>query len=213
MTTDGGGWTLLGSVVNDGSRSWDTHAVWTDTTTFGAVDSRQSEDVKDAPFYDVDGDDLLITTDEYAFAFYSLLGSHNFADYLDAEYSSAACSTSFLKSGADWSDGLDADQESLQSFSVRPGDDNASCFPSTNENTIVGMPLAECCWTPVPGSTPGGQVDWKTHDLSPLQASYFQPQTCTTGSYPWNDNGLVNDSDYNCYDESCKVTYTEMYVR
>ena len=213
MTSDSGGWTFIGSVTNDGTRNWNSYDVWTDDTTFGDVDDRDAEDVKDVPFTDIAGDDLLIVTEEYSFAFYELIGDDNFADFLASEYDSSACSTTFLKSGADWSDGLDADQTDLQSFIVRPWDNNASCFPSTNENAMVGMQLAECCWTPGLGNTPGGQADWKTHDLSLLQESYLQPLSCTAGSYPCNDNGFENDDAYNCYDESCKVTYALMFVR
>jgi hypothetical protein len=213
MTDDSGGWTLVGSVVNEGSRSWDSYAAWTDESTFGDIDDRQAEDVRTESFYDTLGDDLLIVTDEYSFAFYGLVGLTDFADFIAAEYDSTACQTGFLASGADWSDGLTAAQESLQSFIVRPWDDNASCFPNGNEGAMVGMQLAECCWTPGMGNTPSGQASWDDYDLSLLQLSYLSPKTCTAGSYPCNDAGYVNTQSSNCYTESCKVTYAEVYVR
>ena len=59
MTTDGGGWTLVGSFVNsDGSVSWsrpvgDTH--WRSTSTFGDVLTYQSADFKSEAFSTVSG--------------------------------------------------------------------------------------------------------------------------------------------------------------
>jgi hypothetical protein len=92
-------------------------------------------------------------------------------------------------------------------------DDNASCFPTTNENAIIGLELATCCWTSGLGNTPGGQASWRTHDLSLLQLSRLLPQTCTAGAYPCNENGLRFNQSGFCYDTSCKVAWATMYVR
>jgi hypothetical protein len=154
-----------------------------------------------------------VRTEEYAFAFDALIGDQEFATFLAAEYNTSACSTTFLASGADWSDVLTAAQMALQSFVVRPWDNNCSCFPGCNEAAMIGMQFATCCWTPGLGNTPNGQASWSTHDLSLLQLANINPTTCTAGSYPCNGQGYYNPYGYNCYDESCKVTYAEMYVR
>jgi len=213
MDDDGGGWTLVGAVVNEGSRSWDSYDVWVDTSVFGVIGDRQAADFKSEAFYDVTGDDFLVRTEEYSFAFYSLLGDTDFASFMTDEYDSSACSTSFLASGADWSDVLSTSQAALQSFVVRPLDDNCDCFPGCNENAIIGMQLADCCWTPGLGNTPSGQADWDDHDLSLLQLANLNPSSCTAGSYPCNDQGYYNPYDDNCYDESCKLTWAEIFVR
>ena len=219
MSSDGGGWTLIGSVVNEAlvtgshDRNWNSTAVWTDSSTFGAISDRQAADYKSEAFHDIPGDDFLVRTDEYSFAFYSLIGDMEFATFINDEYDSTTCSTTFLASGADWSDVLDADQEAFQSFVVGPWDNNASCFPNGNENAMIGFQLAECCWAPGLGNTPSGQASWEVYDLSLLQIANINPISCTAGSYPCNDQGWVNPNTENCYGTSCKVTWAEMYVR
>jgi len=212
MTDDSGGWTFIGSIVNDGTRSWNSYDAWTDESTFGDLADRQAEDVRSQAFYDTEGDDFLVVTDEYSFAFYALVGEIDFAEFVANEYNATVCQTSFLASGADWSDGLTAAQESLHSFIVRPWDNNASCFPSGNENTIIGMQLSSCCWVNGLGNTPNGQASWEVYDLSLLELSRLTGSTCTSGSYPCNDAGYYN-SGTNGYTSSTKVTYAEVYVR
>jgi hypothetical protein len=219
MTADGGGWTLIGSVVNEvlvtGShdRNWDSLAVWTDASTFGTIAGRQGADYKSEAFADIPGDDFLIHTDEYSFAFYNVVGDVEFSTFLADEYDASTCSTTFLASGADWSENLSAAQESMHSFVVHPWDNNASCFPNGNESAMIGFQLATCCWTPGVGNTPSGQATWDDYDLSLLRLAHLNPSTCSAGSYPCNDLGYENPNSNNCYDTSCKSTYAEMYVR
>ena len=213
MSTDGGGWTLIGSVVNDGSRNWDSLATWTDDSTFGDIATAQSADHKPDAFAEIAGDDLLVTTAEYAFAFDGVLDDADFATFIDGEYDASTCSTTFLADGVDWSDGLTTDQASATNLIVRPWDDNASCFPTTNEQVILGFQNATCCWVAGAGNTPGGQADWSAHDLSLLQSAYLATETCTAGSYPCNAEGLRFSSSGFCYGTSCKQTWAELYVR
>ncbi|MED5373397.1 MAG: MopE-related protein [Myxococcota bacterium] len=220
MDDDGGGWTLVGSLVNDylvsGShvRSWNSYAVWTDTTTFGSISARNTADYKGESFNFATGDDLLIVTDEYAFAFYNVIGGVDFASFLATEYSSS-CSTNFLASGADWDDGtFTTAQAAAQSLVVRPLDDNAaSCFPNGNEPALIGMQLGSCCWAPGLGNTPSGYSSWDDYDLSLLQLAYINPTTCTAGNYPCNDAGYYLDTSGWRYDTSTKVQWAEVYVR
>ena len=212
MTTDGGGWTLIGSVVNEGSRSWNSTSVWQDDTTFGTLTDRQSADYKSDAFDVVDGDDYLILTDDYDFAFYNVLSTQSFSDFVYSEYAST-CSTTFLASGADWYDGITASQASVLGLMVGGLDDNASnCFPNGNENAMISLTWSSCCWVNGLGNTPNGQATWSTYDNSLLQSTNLSQGTCTAGNYPCNDNGTYNAGS-NAYSSSNKVTWAEMYVR
>ncbi|MDP2313426.1 MAG: MopE-related protein [Pseudomonadota bacterium] len=218
MTTDGGGWTLVGSIVNDiyvsGShiRSWDDYATWTDSTTFGSMGASQTADYKGEAWSDVAGDDILVVTDEYSFAFHNIVGAQPFGDHVAAEYAST-CNSNFLASGADWYDGLTAEQAEAFSWVVRPLDTNATCFPTGNEAAIIGVQLTECCWTPGMGNTPAGYASWDDYDLSLLQASRLAVQSCTAGVYPCNDNGKQFTNASSGYTYETKVVYAETYVR
>ncbi|MCB9744702.1 MAG: hypothetical protein H6741_26955 [Alphaproteobacteria bacterium] len=219
MTTDGGGWTLIGSVVNEylvtgsHSRSWNSLTVWTDTTTFGNYASSDTADFKGEGFVDTTGDDLLFVTDQYAFGFYNVLGGASLATFITGEYDSNQCSQGFLASGADYYDQLTATQAAALSFVVRPKDTNATCFPGSNENSIIGTHLASCCWAGGPGNCPTCQGYWQTHDLGMLSLSNVIPETCTAGVYPCNDNGYTLSQGGFSYDTAKKAVFAEMYVR
>ncbi|MES2644481.1 MAG: MopE-related protein [Myxococcota bacterium] len=219
MTTDGGGWTLVGSIVNDifttGAhiRSWGTYAAWTDATTFGSADARLTADYKGEAWSDIPGDDVLVVTDEYSFAFANVVGGQSFSDHVAAEYTSDTCNTNFLASGADWFEGITAAQASAFSWVVRPWDNNATCFPMGNENAIIGVQLTECCWTPGMGNTPSGYPTWDDYDLSLLQADRLAVVSCTAGEYPCNDNGVQFTNASSGYTYETKVVYAETYVR
>jgi len=213
MTRDGGGWTFIGSVVNEGSRSWNSEAVWmTDTTTFGTVVDRQAADSKIDAYWEADGYDLMVITEEYGFAFYDVLGGQSFLDFFAANYPTT-CGQTFEASGADWYETMSSSQALLHGLVLRPLDDNAgSCFPSGNENAILGFQLSGCCWANGLGNTPNGYASWELYDNSLLELSYLSASVCSAGSYPCNDAGYLNGGS-NCYTESCKVTWAEMYVR
>jgi hypothetical protein len=213
MTKDGGGWTLVGSVVNEGSRTWDSLGVWTNSVGFGSYAAAQSADYKSEAFAEVEGDDLMVSTASYDFAFHGVIGALSFMDMVVAEYDTTTCATSYLASGADWSDGLTADEHDAHNFVVRPLDSNASCFPSTNETVIVGFQSASCCWVGGVGNTPGGQASWRTHDGSMMLGSSMSVDSCTAGVYPCNANGKVFSYGGFCYGTSCKETYIELYLR
>jgi len=215
MTRDGGGWTFIGSVVNEGSRGWNSEAIWlTDSATFGTVVDRQAADSKIDAYWETAGWDLMIATEEYAFGFYDVLGDQNFQGFLNTEYDASTCSQTMLASGADWYETMSAGQASLHALVVRPLDDNAgTCFPSGNENAILGFQLSECCWANGLGNTPAGYPSWQVYDNSLLELSRLSAYSCSAGAYPCNDLGYTIDRAYNCYDSSCKVTWAEMYVR
>ncbi|MDP2310596.1 MAG: MopE-related protein, partial [Pseudomonadota bacterium] len=218
MTTDGGGWTLAGSIVNDiyttgaHNRMWSSYTAWSDATTFGSVAARQTADYKGEAWSDIAGDDVLVVTDEYAFSFENVVGGQPFADHVSTEYAST-CNTNFLASGADWYDGLTAEQAAAFSWIIRPLDTNATCFPTGNETAIIGVQLTECCWTPGMGNTPAGYPSWDDYDLSLLQASRLAVQSCTAGVYPCNDNGVQFTNASSGYTWETKVVYAETYVR
>ncbi len=213
QTTHGGGWTLVGSVVNEGSRHWNSYAVWTDTSTFGGYTTAQSADYKSDAFYDTIGDDLMVQTASYDMGFEAVMGGWSLADFIATEYDSTTCSTTFLASGADWWSGLDASQAAAQTVIVRPLDSNATCFPGSNEQVILGFHAATCCWVGGAGNTPGGQADWRQHDGSFIQASYMTVSSCSAGVYPCNANGKALHTSSFSYDTSQKETWAELYVR
>ncbi|MCB9744701.1 MAG: hypothetical protein H6740_19055 [Alphaproteobacteria bacterium] len=219
MDTDGGGWTLIGSIVNEyhvtgsHSRSWDTLAVWTDTTTFGSYASSETADYKGEGYVDTTGDDFLVVSDEYSFGFYNVLGGASLATFITGEYDSNQCSQDFLASGADYYDQLTATQAAGMSFVVRPQDTNADCFPGANENAILGFQLADCCWANGLGNCTNCYSSWSVYDNSLLQLSRIAATTCTPGTYPCNDAGYYLTRNQHCYDVSCKVVYAELYVR
>ncbi len=142
-----------------------------------------------------------------------MLGDQDFASFVVAEYDETECSTTFLASGADWFEELTDEQAALQSLLVRPHDTNATCFPGSNENAIIGFQLATCCWAAGLGNTPRGQPTWSSHDLSLLRLDRLTPERCIAGEYPCNDAGFQNPYEGFCYDTSCKLTWAEVYVR
>ena len=210
MTSDDGGWTLAGSVVNDGTRLWDSLAVWTDSTTFGAAATRQAADFKDAAFAEVVGADLMVRTEDYAVGFDGVLGDRSMAGFVAGEYDSSTCSTTFLASGADWSEDLTTAEAELFGVVVRPWDTNASCFPAGNENAILGLAILPC-WTYGLGNTPSGQATWSTHDNAMPSLASLAPAACT-GGYPCNALGIQYGGT-TCYDQGCKTLWAEVWVR
>ena len=213
MDRDDGGWTLVGSLVNDLVRNWATFDVFTDITSFGALDDRATADFKSEAWSEVLADDILVVTDEYAFAFRGVFGGQDLAAWVATEYDAQLCSETFVKSGADWSENLAQDQAEFVSLLVRPRDTNATCFPGSNENSVLGMQLASCCWANGLGNCPTCQAVWQTHDHSILTLANVQPQACTPGTYPCNDNGWWGNQGASCYDTSCKAPWVEVYVR
>lgn len=113
----------------------------------------------------------------------------------------------------DDSSGLTAAQAAARGIIVRPLENNANCFPNQNENVSLGFHNGTCCWNGGLGNAPNGQATWRTHDLALLQASRMSPPTCSSGSYPCNDNGYALSNTSFCYGTSCKETWAEIYVR
>jgi len=213
MTTDGGGWTLAGSVVNDGSRNWDSYTDFTSTTTWGSISASQTADFKSDAWTDLDGDDFMVVTADYDVAWYGILGLTDVSSWIAGEYNSSVCSTSFLGHTPDYSDGLTATEAATFSLTVRPLDSNCSCFPGCNESVMIGLMNASCCWVAGLGNAPNGQASWRTHDLSLLDVGNITPETCTAGTWPCNDDGYYADDSGFCYDSSCKQTFAEVYIR
>ncbi len=213
MTTDGGGWTLAGSVVNESSRHWNSYAAFTDTTTFGAATTAQTADFKSDAWYDIEGDDFMVVSADYDIAWYGVLPAEDIAGWIAGEYNSTVCSTSFLGNTPDYHSGLSTSQASAFSLTVRPLDSNCSCFPGCNESVMIGLTNADCCWVAGLGNAPNGQANWSTHDLSILQVGNITATACTAGTWPCNDDGATASSATFCYDASCKQTWAEVYVR
>ena len=212
MDFDGGGWTLAGTIANDGTRRWNDYAVFVDGTTLGDLGST-TEDFKSDAWSTVAGDDLLVRTDEYSVGWADVLGAASLGSWIANEYDDTACSTSFLGGRPSWADGLTAEQIDIFDLVVRALDDNsASCFPGGNENAILTLTLQECCWTNGLGNTPAGHETWQTHDLSLLRAANLTRGSCTAGTYPCNPRGYWN-AGASCYDTTCKVSWAQVYVR
>lgn len=214
MTLNDGGWTLVGSVLNGVARTWNSLAVFTDTSTFGTIASRLTGNFKSPAWSSVRGADLMVQTEDYSFGFRSLLGDRSFGTYIGATWP-MVCAATWTRSGADFATGLSAQQQRAFNFGLRALDSNCSCFPGCNENVAIGFLAAECCWVNGLGNTPGGQASWLTHDLSLLRVGRISPTACVPGVYPCNANGLTINSSGECYeyDTSCKSRYALIYVR
>ncbi len=64
MTTEGGGWMLVGGVVRaDGRHSWGTEAPWTDASTFGAASFEPTADFKTA-YWGTVADDVMVQVED-----------------------------------------------------------------------------------------------------------------------------------------------------
>lgn len=62
MTTDGGGWTLVGAVArNDAGEPWADENTWMNASTFGTLATYGTADFKSAAWTGVEGDDIMLT--------------------------------------------------------------------------------------------------------------------------------------------------------
>jgi len=215
MTTDGGGYTLIGVVANDGTRKWNSLNAFTDASTFGSL-SDLTKNFRSLAFKTLAGADFLVITPEYSFAWRDLLGNKSLADYVAGNWPSS-CAKTWIRGRPDYYADLNLDQANLIGFTLRGWDDNADCFPYGNENTAVSMMTAECCWVNGLGNTPNGQADWSTHDLSLLKKQHLAGVSCDPAKWPCNPQGRVinyySGGYHDCYDASCKVSWARRFVR
>ena len=221
MATDGGGWTLIGVVANDGSRHWNTVSVFQNNSTFGSI-GQLANDFKSAAYSLVKGSDFLVATDEYKVGFHDLMNAQSFGGFVGANWP-AGCNSSWMHGKPEFYEDLTSEQADLFSFTLRGWDNNASCFPSDNENSAISMMAAECCWINGLGNNTCCQPSWIGHDLSLLNKSHLVPIHCgpadqvSPGQWPCNAQDVVVNSysgqDNECYDTSCKVKWARIYVR
>ena len=209
MTSHGGGWTLVGSVVNGVKRRWTTAAAFSGGSTFGAASAAKTDNYKSAAWTSLTGDDLLVEAVQYRFGFTKLLGGKSFGAYIKANWPST-CNTTWARSGADFATGLSAAQQKAMGFILRGKDTNCSCFPGCNENAAVGLYAAKWVVYGLGNNYPSGGYQWAGHDLSLQKLSLLKPVTCT-GGYPCNANGYT--VPFVCYDTSCTTKYALVYVR
>ena len=213
MTSHGGGWTLVGSVVNGVARRWISVGVFTGATTFGSAAAAKTNNYKSPAWAVLTGEDMMVETSAYKFGFTKLLGKLSFGSYIKANWP-GSCSSKWTRSGADFSTGLSTNQRRAFGFILRGWDNNCSCFPGCNENAAVGFHAAECCWVNGLGNNyPSGGGSWSSHDLSLLKVSNLNAVACTANTYPCNANGYLISSSGECYDQSCKQSYALVYVR
>jgi hypothetical protein len=212
MKTQKGGWTLAATLVNDKRRKWDKQSVFENDSTFGSIGNRRKRDYKSKAWSEVEADDLMIVTKNYYFGFTKLFGNKTFADHFKQNWPSRCNDETWMRSGADFAQGLTDRQRKTYGFTYRGEDLNADdCFPGGNENAAVSV-MAEGVWVDGLGNTPNGGNRWSSHDHSILEAGNINPTSCS-GSWPCNDNGLRQNENGQCYDTSCKVTWVEVYVR
>ncbi|MGB1276822.1 MAG: fibrinogen-like YCDxxxxGGGW domain-containing protein, partial [Nannocystaceae bacterium] len=213
MVADGGGWTLVGSVVNDINRSWDTLEAFTDASTFGDLANHTTADYKNAAWLAMAGDGLMVRTDEYGVAWSSgILGDTSFADWVLAGYDMNMCSQTFVGGTPSYGENLTEEQMAIFDLVVRARDTNAACFPTGNENALVTLTLQSCCWTNGLGNTPVGQGTWIAHDLSLLKLSNLSLGACNPDTYPCNPASGWNVGA-SCYGTDCKSQYATVWVR
>jgi hypothetical protein len=199
MTTDGGGWTLVGSFVNsDGSVSWsrpvgDTH--WRSTSTFGDVLTYQSADFKSEAFSTVSGTDLLVT-DAYGFvSFDTPLGGDTLL-VLMSSFSSCQ-TTAVLGPGDSEIASSSATYASNGMLGFYVGDPNSSdtCAFSGNHNdsSMISISATGC------GSMGLGQ--WGTNYNSGMDwhATLNESDVCVACDQcgPWHGVSAVTSSSHN----------------
>ena len=208
--TDGGGWTLIGSVVNDGQRNWDTLEVFLDASVLGEPMQAESADFKGPAWSKLAADDLLVRTDEYAVAWSGVLGGRSFAQLVGDEWDDAACSTTFLAGTPPYAENLDDAQQAMFDLLVRPRDSNSTCWPDAGEGTVIAFTL-QVNWTNGLGNRPGGATGWGSHDLSLLNLANLAPVECDPSVYPCNPAGYAGNAS--CYEVDCKSSYATLWVR
>jgi hypothetical protein len=211
MTSDGGGWTLVGVVANDGSRHWNTVAVFQNAAAFGAL-SVLTKDYKSPAYTQVAGDDFMVVTSDYAFGFNDLLGTLSFGGYVSAGWP-GSCSSSWTHGQPDFTIGLSVEQAKLFAFTLRGWDNNANCFPADNENSAISLAAAECCWVNGLGNNTSAQPQWISHDLSLLKKANLVGVACNPATWPCTPAGRTINQSYECYDASCKVPWARLFVR
>jgi len=211
MSSDGGGWTLIGVVANDGSRHWNSVAVFQNGSSFGSL-STLTKDYKAPTYTQVAGDDFLVVTGEYAIGYNDLLGNKSFGGYVTASWP-GSCSSKWTHGTPDYTASLSSEQAKLFGFTLRGLDTNAACFPGWNENSAISMLAADCCWVNGLGNNTSYQAQWITHDLSLLKKSNLVGTSCNPASWPCNPAGRYINSSYECYDASCKVPWARLFVR
>jgi hypothetical protein len=164
MTTDGGGWTLVGSFVNgDGAYSWtrygsgtDNLGTWQSTDTFGDVATHHSADHKSEAFHRIAATDLLALDDGGGWASYAgALGATTLYDTL-AAYST--CMTTPLAGvTVDSSSPTIASDGLLTFYGGDPNDSDLCAFNygvDSTDSSVVGLAHQGC------GNTGFGHVGW-----------------------------------------------------
>ena len=192
MSTDNGGWTLVGSFVNgDGTYGWtqygsdaDNLGVWTDDSTFGSLSTYDTADFKSEAFSRVEGTDLLAVDDGGGWASYSGALSTNLLDTLSA-YTS--CQTGFL-SGVTVASS-DANVQAYGQLSFFGGDPNngyqcAFNYSANNtDSSVISLAHQGC------GTAGFGHVGWWTgsmhsdndHMFCLQDTSYLIANTASSG--------------------------------
>ncbi|MEZ4408750.1 MAG: fibrinogen-like YCDxxxxGGGW domain-containing protein [Polyangiales bacterium] len=222
MTTDGGGWTLVGTVYNStptDTRRWNTDAVFTGASTFGALGARDTDDYKSAAYATVAGSDLLLFTEQYHFGFRGMMGARPMSAFVSANVS-ATCATSWIRSGADFtSSNLTATQRNGLSFAVRGLDVNGGgatggcATTGTNENSFLNFTAGPSWWVFGVGNCVGCAVGWTTYDNGMLNLATLTFGSCAAGTWPCNANGLYWSSAVYPSEASTKTRYVQMLVR
>lgn len=211
METDGGGWTLLSSLVNDLNRHWNSLAVLTDDSSFGVLGAYQAQDYKSPAHKRLPITDLLIRTEQYAFGFRGVIPEESFGDFIALGWPDE-CNETWYVSGADFVENLSQEQAKVFGLILRAHDTNCSCFPGCNENAAVTFTTQSCCWTMGLANCPSCYPSWDDYDQSLLQANRIVAESCTPGAYPCNDLGYWNAGSP-CYDYTCKTQRAEVWGR
>ncbi|MBK6533602.1 MAG: hypothetical protein IPF99_29660 [Deltaproteobacteria bacterium] len=223
MTTDGGGWTLVGTVYNTSptdTRRWNTDTVFTDATTFGTLAARSTDDFKSPAYARVNGRDLLVVTDEYHFGFRSMMsGGASFAAYV-ASLVSPTCATTWTRSGADFgSSNLTTTQRRGLGFTVRGLDVNGGgptdgcATTGSNENSFLNFASGPSWWVFGAGNCVGCAGDWTSYDNGMLNLATLSFAACTPGTWPCNANGLYWTSAVYPSSAASKTRYVQLLVR
>jgi hypothetical protein len=164
MTTDGGGWTLVGSFVNgDGTYRWTQWAsdtsnlgAWRDDATFGSLSTHTTADYKGEAYARVSGTDLLAVDDGGNWLSYD--GALTLGTLLDEVTSYTSCTTTPASGvSVDSSDAVAAASAMLTWYGGDPNNGDRCAFDNSvdaTDSSVIGMAGNGC------GTAGFGHVGW-----------------------------------------------------
>ena len=218
MTTNGGGWTLIGSFVNgDGTYNWTQFASgtnnlsnWTSENTFGNINDFINADYKSEAFWRVEATDLLAMDSGGDWVSYANALSTNVLDTL-ASYST--CQTTLLPGiTVESSVPVVQDYSQLIFYGADPNDGNRCAFnyqQDSTDSSVISMAQMGC------GTGGFGHLGYYTGSVHEDRDHFFCLQDSSylvDNSQPGSCNGYFGQSSLYWFSpDAC--SYATLFVR